>query len=115
MADFFRPEALDDLLELGADLVQPVGEGELGGRLDDAVNDGDVGISRVFDDAEPGGPKARIDPQDPHAVRPSGLLEPGELLFVDVEVGRDRLDVVVVLELLDELQGLLGLLALDLV
>ena len=44
----------------------------------------------------------------------TGLREGGDLLFGDVEVGRDGLDVVVVLELLDEPQDLLGLLALEL-
>src|SRR5512143_491024 len=43
-----------------------------------------------------------------------GLREGGDLLFRDVEVGGDGLDVVVVLELLDEPQDLLGLLARDL-
>src|SRR4030065_351039 len=55
-------------------------------------------------------PRTRMD----SAGASPGLGEAGDLLFGDVEIGGDGLDVVVVLELLDEPQDLLGLLALDL-
>ncbi len=90
--------------------------GSFGRRLDDAVGDGDESAIGVLDDPEPRGLEAGIDAEDPHGIRRAspGLGEAGDLLFGDVEVGGDGLDVVVVLELLDEPQDLLGLLALDL-
>ena len=89
---------------------------ELGRRLDDAVGDGEEAAVGVLDDPESRGPEAGIDAEDPHGIRRAspGLREGGDLLFGDVEVGGHGLDVVVVLELLDEPEDLLGFLALDL-